>query len=64
MSDKAYTPILPFNDLAMDHYVIYDSQPYVRNVALLDETTIRKHSPYMIKYYTTADIEPVNIGGD
>ena len=61
--DVEYTPILPFNDLARDHFIIYDNVVYVRDVALT-ENSLMKHNPNMIKYYTTQKIEPVKIGGD
>ena len=60
---KKYTPILPFNDLAIDNYVIYDNVPYVRDLATTEFGQVM-HNPNMIKYYTTNDTEPVKIGGD
>ena len=63
MDEKKYTPILPFNDLAKDHFVIYNNVVYVRDLALTECGTM-KHNPNMIKYYTTCSAEPVKLGGD
>ncbi|MBR4726248.1 MAG: hypothetical protein IK071_10765 [Lachnospiraceae bacterium] len=64
--EKKYTPILPFNDLAQDHFLIYDNAKYVRDLALTGPVpVIAKHHPAMIKYYTTnCNAEPVAVGGD
>ena len=62
--DKSkYTPILPFNDLAVDNFVIYDNVTYVRDLATTEFGQVM-HNPNMIKYYTTCDTEPLKIGGD
>ena len=58
-----YTPILPFNDLAQDNFIIYNNVKYRRDVALTECGTM-KHNPNMIKYYTTQNVEPIKIGGD
>ena len=63
-NDKAkYTPILPFNDLAVDHFIIYDNVTYIRDLTITEFGQVM-HNPNMIKYYTTADAKPVKIGGD
>ena len=58
-----YTPILPFNDLAIDHYIIYDNVTYRRDLAITEFGQVM-HNPNMIKYYTTTDTEPLKLGGD
>ena len=60
---RKYTPLLPFNDLAVDHFIIYDNVTYVRDLTITEFGQVM-HNPNMIKYYTTADVEPVKIGGD
>ena len=60
---EKYTPILPFNDLAQDNFIIYNNVTYRRDVALT-ECGIMKHNPNMIKYYTTQNVEPIRLGGD
>ena len=62
-NEKEYTPILPFNDLAKDHFVIYNNVTYVRDLTLT-ECGPMKHNPNMIKYYTTCNAEPIKLGGD
>ena len=63
MDNSKYTPILPFNDLAKDNFIIYNSVKYVRDLALT-ECGLTMHNPNMIKYYTAQNTEPVKIGGD
>ncbi len=64
--DKKYTPILPFNDLAKDHFLIYDNTTYVRDLNLTGAVpVIKKHHASMIKFYTAnCAAEPVAVGGD
>ena len=58
-----YTPILPFNDLAQDSFLIYNNAVYIRDIALT-ECGPMKHNPNLIKYYTTQNVKPVLLGGD
>ena len=62
--DKIYTPLLPFNDLIQDGFIIYDNVKYTRDIDLTNDGVSVKQSPNMIKYYTTKALEPVFIGGD
>ncbi len=66
MSDDGthkYTPLLPFNDIMKDGFIIYDNVVYVRDVDLTDKKFENNHSDNMIKYYTTCVGEPIRIGG-
>lgn len=62
--EKRYTPLLPFNDLMRDNFIIYDNMTYVRDLDLTCDVGIIMHNPNMIKYYTTMSAETVKIGGD
>jgi hypothetical protein len=64
MDDKKYTPLLPFQDMMKDGFIIYDNTTYVRDLELTDKEIINNHSDCMIKYYTTTINEPIKIGGD
>lgn len=64
MSEKQFTPILPFQDTMNDNFIIYDNTTYVRDIELAEDRFIMMHNPNMIKYYTTQDVKPVKIGGD
>ena len=64
MSENKFTPILPFQDTMNDNFIIYDNVVYYRNKDLATDADVKIHNPNMIKYYTTAVIEPVKIGGD
>lgn len=64
MSEKKFAPILPFEDTVLDNFQIYNSVRYTRDVDLAQDSDISKHSPNMIKYYTTLTKEPIKIGGD
>lgn len=64
MSDRKYTPILPFNDTMKDGFIIYNQVVYTRDIDLTEKEIIDNHSDNMIKYYTTNIQEPVKIGGD
>ena len=64
MDDKKYTPLLPFQDLIKDGFIIYDNVKYTRDIDLTDKEIINNHSDAMIKYYSTTVNEPIKIGGD
>ena len=64
MDEKKYTPLLPFQDLIKDGFIIYDNVTYTRDIALTEKEIINNHSDSMIKYYSTTMNEPVKIGGD
>lgn len=64
MSENTFAPVSPFDDTNIEGFQIYDNVKYVRDIELIDESSIRQHSPYMIKYYTTVSNDAVKIGGD
>ena len=64
MDEKKYTPLLPFQDLIKDGFIIYDNVKYTRDIDLTDKEIINNHSDAMIKYYSTTINEPIKIGGD
>ena len=64
MDDKKYTPLLPFQDLIKDGFIIYDNVKYTRDIDQTDKEIINNHRDSMIKYYSTTVNEPIKIGGD
>ncbi len=64
MSDKKYTPILPFEDSSFENYTTYNKINYVRDIDLTEKTFIDCHSDNLIKYYSTLTADAVKIGGD
>ena len=63
MSEKSYTPILPFEDFSASGFMIYDNMTYYRDIDLTDKKFTDNHSDCMIKYYSTVIGEPIKIGG-
>lgn len=63
MSEKGYTPLLPFDSTVAENFIIYYPIPYVRDVALIPPEKIAMESGNVVKYYRYQLTEPVAIGG-
>lgn len=63
MSEKNYTPLLPFDSTVAENFVIYYPVPYVRDIALIPPEKIAMESGNVVKYYRYQITEPVAIGG-
>ncbi len=63
MSEKGYTPLLPFDSTVAENFVIYYPVPYVRDVNLIPPEKIAMESGNVVKYYRYQVTEPVAIGG-
>ena len=63
MSEKDYTPLLPFDATVAENFVIYYPVPYVRDITLIPPEKIAMESGNVIKYYRYQVTEPVAIGG-
>ena len=63
MSEKEYTPLLPFDSTAAENFVIYYPVPYVRDIALIPPEKIAMESGNVIKYYNCKFTDPTPIGG-
>ena len=63
MSEKGYTPLLPFDSTAAENFVIYYPTPYVRDVNLIPAEKIAMESGNVVKYYTYQLTDPMPIGG-
>lgn len=64
MSETKFAPILPYEEGLQDNFQIYKAVKYTRDVDLTQDVELSRHSPNMIKYYTTLEQEPKKIGGD
>lgn len=62
--EKRYTPLLPFNDLIQDGFIIYDNTTYNRDIDLTDDAIKVKNSPNIVKYFTVKSEQAIKIGGD
>lgn len=63
MSEKGYTPLLPFDSTVAENFIIYYPIPYVRDVNLIPPEKIALESGNVVKYYRYQVTEPVAIGG-
>ena len=63
MSEKSYTPLLPFDDTVAENFVIYYPFPYIRDVNLIPPEKIAMESGNVVKYYRYQVTEPVALGG-
>jgi len=63
MSEKGYTPLLPFDSTVAENFVIYYPVPYIRDVNLIPPEKIAMESGNVVKYYRYQITEPVAIGG-
>lgn len=63
MSEKEYTPILPYDATVGENFTIYYPTRYVRNYNLIPPEKIAMESGNVIKYYRCTEEEPVPIGG-
>lgn len=63
MSEKSYTPLLPFDDTVAENFVIYYPVPYIRDVNLIPPEKIAMESGNVVKYYRYQVTEPVALGG-
>ncbi len=63
MSEKGYTPLLPFDSTVAENFVIYYPVPYVRDITLIPPEKIAMESGNVVKYYQYQVTEPVAIGG-
>ena len=63
MSEKSYTPMLPFDDTVAENFVIYYPVPYIRDVNLIPPEKIAMESGNVVKYYRYQVTEPVALGG-
>lgn len=63
MSEKEYTPILPYDATITDNFTIYYPVAYTRNLNLVPPEAIAMESGNVVKYYRCAEKDPVPIGG-
>ena len=63
MSEKGYTPLLPFDSTVAENFIIYYPTPYIRDVNLIPPEKIAMESGNVVKYYRCQIAEPVAIGG-
>lgn len=63
MSEKSYTPLLPFDSTVAENFVIYYPIPYIRDINLIPPEKIAMESGNVIKYYSYQFSEPIAIGG-
>lgn len=63
MSEKDYTPLLPFDSTVAENFVIYYPVPYIRDVNLIPPEKIAMESGNVVKYYRYQVTEPIAIGG-
>jgi len=66
LSDRSYSPVLPFDGTQNDSFLIYDNERYVCHVDhYKSESQVRLHHNTMVKYYSCkVSEEPVLLGGD
>ena len=63
MSEKSYTPLLPFDGTVAENFVIYYPTPYARDINLIPPEKIAMESGNVVKYYSYQLAEPTPIGG-
>lgn len=63
MSEKGYTPLLPFDSTVAENFIIYYPVPYIRDVNLIPAEKIAMESGNVVKYYRYQVTEPIAIGG-
>jgi len=63
MSEKGYTPLLPFDSTVAENFIIYYPVRYVRDINLIPPEKIAMESGNIVKYYRYQVTEPVPIGG-
>ncbi len=63
MSEKGYTPLLPFDSTVAENFVIYYPVPYVRDINLIPPEKIAMESGNVVKYYSYQLSAPIPIGG-
>ena len=63
MSEKGYTPLLPFDSTLAENFIIYYPVPYVRDVNFIPPEKIAMESGNIVKYYRCQMAEPVPVGG-
>ena len=63
MSEKGYTPLLPFDSTIAENFIIYYPVPYTRDVNLIPPEKIALESGNVVKYYTYQLSEPIPVGG-
>ena len=51
------TPLLPFEEMPLSCFSMYDNIPYVRDKDLCSEEAIKMVSGNVVKYYTTKQRE-------
>lgn len=63
MSEKGYTPLLPFDSTVAENFIIYYPVHYVRDINLIPPEKIAMESGNVVKYYRCQVTEPIPIGG-
>lgn len=63
MSEKKYTPLLPFDSTVAENFVIYYPTPYVRDINLIPPEKIAMESGNVVKYYRYHLTDPMPVGG-
>ncbi len=63
MSEKNYTPLLPFDSTVAENFIIYYPVPYIRDINLIPPEKIAMESGNVVKYYRYQEAAPVSIGG-
>ncbi|MBE5963222.1 MAG: hypothetical protein E7256_17880 [Lachnospiraceae bacterium] len=61
---KDYAPILPFDRTLSEDFSMYQSFPYIRDITLITDQSIRLESGNVYKFYRIAVQDACLIGGD
>lgn len=64
MSEKEYTPILPYDITFGENFPLYLNTKYKRDITICGEGTVRMESGNLYKYYRCESVKPVAVGGD
>ena len=63
-NEKHFSPIEPFDITFGVNASMYDNMPYIRDISLCGEESVRIESGNIYKFYTYALKEPCIIGGE
>lgn len=63
MSEKTYTPLLPYDESFGENFTIYYPVAYSHNINLIPPEKIAMESGNVIKYYRCTNQEPILVGG-
>lgn len=63
-NNKKYTPLLPFDSTLNEDFSMYQSLPYIRDISLITDHSIRLESGNVYKFYRTSEQDACSVGGD